>query len=56
MKVIKQYVPVYSCLTFRDNSLKYFLFNSQSLNGGEGEITMEEAPPVAAEVEKNGVD
>lgn len=28
----------------------------KSLNGGEGEITMEEAPPVAAEVEKNGVD
>jgi len=28
----------------------------KSFNGGEGEITMEEAPAVAEEVEKNGVD
>lgn len=28
----------------------------KSLNGGEGEIPMEEAPTVAEEVEKNGVD
>lgn len=28
----------------------------KSLNGGEGEITMEEAPAVAEEVEKNGVE
>ena len=29
---------------------------SKSFNGGEGEIPMDEAPAVAAEVEKNGVD